>query len=149
MGQPRPLYCLFLVFSNKQYKFHNKLLWTKCPSSIWHWDSNSQPSAYKSPPLTTRPGLPPRPAVALLPKFCRRRRHRNCVNKFCNRVQRKCLEESFSFGFAFAQLGSNLFGKNERKCILTNFLKIGVMKNRTREELEFPIIGCRRPTRFN
>ena len=28
-------------------------------SSIWCRDSNSQPSDYKSPPLTTRPGLPP------------------------------------------------------------------------------------------
>ena len=31
----------------------------KCPSSIRCQDSNSQPSDYESPPLTTRPGLPP------------------------------------------------------------------------------------------
>ena len=31
----------------------------KCPSSIWCRDSNSQPSDYESPLLTTRPGLPP------------------------------------------------------------------------------------------
>ena len=30
----------------------------KCPSSIWCQDSNSQPSDYESPLLTTRPGLP-------------------------------------------------------------------------------------------
>ena len=30
----------------------------KCPSSIWRQDSNSHPSDYESPPLTTRPGLP-------------------------------------------------------------------------------------------
>ena len=30
-----------------------------CPSSIWRRDSNSQPSGYKSPPLTTRPWLQP------------------------------------------------------------------------------------------
>ena len=24
MGQPRPLFCLFLVFSSKQYNFYNK-----------------------------------------------------------------------------------------------------------------------------
>ena len=29
----------------------------KCPSSIRHWDSNSQPCDYESPFLTTRPGL--------------------------------------------------------------------------------------------
>ena len=31
----------------------------KCPSSIRCRDQNSQPSNYESPPLTTRPGLPP------------------------------------------------------------------------------------------
>ena len=31
----------------------------KCPSSIRCRDSNSQPSDHESPPLTTRPGLPP------------------------------------------------------------------------------------------
>ena len=31
MGQPRPLFCLFSVFSNKHYNFYVK----KCPSSIW------------------------------------------------------------------------------------------------------------------
>ena len=59
MGHPRPLFHLFSVFSNKQYKFYYKLLWKICPSSIWHQDSNSQPSDCESPPLTTRPGLPP------------------------------------------------------------------------------------------
>ena len=32
----------------------------KCPSSIWHQDSNPRPSERESPPITTRPGLPPR-----------------------------------------------------------------------------------------
>ena len=32
----------------------------KRPSSILCRDSNSQPSDYESPPLTTRPGLPPK-----------------------------------------------------------------------------------------
>ena len=31
----------------------------KCPSSILCWDSNSQPLEHESPPITTRPGLPP------------------------------------------------------------------------------------------
>ena len=31
----------------------------KCPSSIRHWDSNPRPSDRESPPITTRPGLPP------------------------------------------------------------------------------------------
>ena len=39
-----------ILTSNKREKF---------PSSIWCWDSNSKPLEHKSPPLTTRPGLPP------------------------------------------------------------------------------------------
>ena len=31
----------------------------KCPCSIWHRDSNPRPQERESPPLTTRPGLPP------------------------------------------------------------------------------------------
>ena len=42
-GHPLPLFSLFWIFSNKQCKFYNKLMW-KCPSSIWCRDSNSQPS---------------------------------------------------------------------------------------------------------
>ena len=30
-----------------------------CPSSIRCWDSNPQPSRHESPPIITRPGLPP------------------------------------------------------------------------------------------
>ena len=29
----------------------------KCPSNIWHWDSNPQPSERESPLITSRPGL--------------------------------------------------------------------------------------------
>ena len=32
----------------------------KCPSSIRHWDSNSRPLEHESPPITTKPGLPPK-----------------------------------------------------------------------------------------
>ena len=31
----------------------------KCPPSIQCWDWNSQPLEHESPPITTRPGLPP------------------------------------------------------------------------------------------
>ena len=31
----------------------------KCPSSIRHRDSNPRPLERESPPITTRPGLPP------------------------------------------------------------------------------------------
>ena len=56
MGQRRPLFRLFLVFSKKQYNFYNNSM---CPSSIWHRDSNPQPFEHESSPITTRPGLPP------------------------------------------------------------------------------------------
>ena len=60
MGQPRPLFCLFSVFSNThQYNFYHKSIWRMSwASSIRHQDSNSRLSDYESPPLTTRPGLP-------------------------------------------------------------------------------------------
>ena len=51
---------LFLfIFSlfNQTLQFYSKSMW-KCPSSIWRRDSNSQPSDYESPPITTRLGLP-------------------------------------------------------------------------------------------
>ena len=34
-----------------------------CPSSIWHRDSNPRPLECESPPITTRPGLPPRVGI--------------------------------------------------------------------------------------
>ena len=58
MGHPRPLFRLFSFFSNKhEYNFSTNKC-EKCPSSIWHWDSNPQPSEHESPPITTRSGLP-------------------------------------------------------------------------------------------
>ena len=59
MGHPRPLFHLFSVFSSKKKTNFTTNLCEKCLSSIWHWDSNSWPSDYESPPLTTRPGCPP------------------------------------------------------------------------------------------
>ena len=57
MGQPQPLFCLFLSFqTNIAILKTNKC--EKCPSCIWFWDQNSQPPDYESTPLTTRPGLP-------------------------------------------------------------------------------------------
>ena len=38
----------------------------KCPSSIRHRDLNPRPSECESPPITTRPGLPPT-VVILIP----------------------------------------------------------------------------------
>ena len=44
------LFCLFLVLSIKEYNFTaNK--WGKCTSSNWHWELNSQPLDFESPPF--------------------------------------------------------------------------------------------------
>ena len=51
-------FCLFSSFqTNITILMTNKC--EKCPSSIWCLDLNSQPLEHKSPPITTRPGLPP------------------------------------------------------------------------------------------
>ena len=56
---PTPASFSFIfVFPNKHYNSYNKKC-EKCPSIILRWDSNSQHSDNKSPPLTTRPGLSP------------------------------------------------------------------------------------------
>ena len=60
MGQPQPLFRLFLVFSNKQYNFYSKYKWKmSSPSSIWLQNLNPQPLEHETSPLTTRPVLMP------------------------------------------------------------------------------------------
>ena len=55
---------LFLVYfrsfqtNSTQFLQQINLKKMSCPSSIWHRDSNSRPSEYEPPPITTRPGLP-------------------------------------------------------------------------------------------
>ena len=48
----------FRSFSNKHQNNFTSNQCEKCPSSIWHWDSNPRPSERESPPITPRPGLP-------------------------------------------------------------------------------------------
>ena len=57
MGQPRPLFSVFSVFSNKhQYNFTtNQCEKMSCPTSRWCRDSNPGPSEHEPPPKTTRP----------------------------------------------------------------------------------------------
>ena len=70
MGQPRPLFRLFSSFqTNITILTTNKC--EKCPSSIWRRDLKSQPSDYESPPLTTRPGLPPNLTVGVSMRLLR------------------------------------------------------------------------------
>ena len=54
----------------------------KCPSSIWCRDSNPQPSEYESPPITTRPGLPPFERAKFI-RFAAKRNHlKKCQESF-------------------------------------------------------------------
>ena len=57
MGQPRPLFRFFGPFKQTLQIFTTNVC-EKCPSSIRC--QNPQPSERESPPITTRPGLPPK-----------------------------------------------------------------------------------------
>ena len=67
MGQSRPLFILYSVFSNKQYNFNNKsMLKMSCPSMIRCRNLNPQPVKHESSPITTRPGHYPK-SFSLIP----------------------------------------------------------------------------------
>ena len=58
MCQPGLFFIYFRLFKHTpQFFTTNKC--ENCPSSIWCWDSNSWSLEHESPPITTRPGLPP------------------------------------------------------------------------------------------
>ena len=58
-GPSSASFCLFLSFqTNITILTTNQCEKVLCPSSIWHQDSNPQPSEHESPPITTRPALP-------------------------------------------------------------------------------------------
>ena len=57
MGHSHPLLVYFGLFK-QSIQLLQQINVKNCPSSIWCWDSNLQPSEYESPPITTRPGLP-------------------------------------------------------------------------------------------
>ena len=60
IGHTRPLFRLFSSFqTNITILTTNICEKMSCPSSIRRWDSNPWPSEHESPPITTRPGLPP------------------------------------------------------------------------------------------
>ena len=54
------LFVYFRSFITNNTIFYNKSMWKMSfPSSIRHQDSNPWPLECESPPITTRPGLPP------------------------------------------------------------------------------------------
>ena len=60
MGQPRPIFHLFSVFSTNQNNFYSKSMWKmSCPSILQCRDSNPQPLEHELSPITTWPALPP------------------------------------------------------------------------------------------
>ena len=71
MGLPRPLFRLFLVFSNKQYNFYNKSMWRNVHSVYGAWIRTQDLSN-----MTTRPGLP---GVTSCPNVCK-----SCLNNIHN-----------------------------------------------------------------
>ena len=59
-ANPGLFFIYFWSFQTNNTIFYNKSMRKmSCPSSIRHWDSNPRPSERESPPITTRPGLPP------------------------------------------------------------------------------------------
>ena len=57
---PSSISFIFGLFkTNKTILTTNQCEKMSCPSSLWRWDLNPQPSEREFPPITTRPGLPP------------------------------------------------------------------------------------------
>ena len=54
---PASFRLISVFFKQTTIQFLQPIYVKKCPSSIWYWDSNPQPSEHESPPRTTRPGL--------------------------------------------------------------------------------------------
>ena len=48
MGQPQPLFRLFLVFSNKQYNFYNKSMWKNVQMSIQYLAPGFEPTTFRT-----------------------------------------------------------------------------------------------------
>ena len=59
MGHSRPFFIYFSSFQTNLITIFTTNKCEKCPSSIRCWDSNPRPLEHESPPMTTRPGLPP------------------------------------------------------------------------------------------
>ena len=60
MGQAWPLLLfIFGLFKQTPLQFLQRIHVKKFPCSMRCRDSNPQPSEHESPPITTRPGLPP------------------------------------------------------------------------------------------
>ena len=56
----------FLSFqTNNRIFTANQCVKMECPSIIQRWDLNPWPSEHESPPITTRPGLPPKKNIFL------------------------------------------------------------------------------------
>ena len=101
-------FCLFSSFQTHITNFTTNMNVKKCPSSIRRWDSNSQPCDYESPPLTTRPGLPP---SSSLRSFWKSR----SLQKQSYSVGRKhCVQIGRFFLFYFNSLAITI-GKNSPK----------------------------------
>ena len=89
-----PLFCLFLSFKTKHYKFYNKNM--LCASFIQCRDSNPRPLEHDFPSITTRPGLPPLWSI-YLPKIVGPEIHVTC--RFANYIFRDIRDKISTSGF--------------------------------------------------
>ena len=70
MGQPRPLLLSTIrCFQTNIITIFPTNICEKCPSCRRYQDLNPRPSEHESPPITTRPGLPPKRIICLLSSF--------------------------------------------------------------------------------
>ena len=60
MGHPRPLFRLFLSFQTNNTIIRTNKCEKVMTTSLRRRDSNTWPSEHESPPITTKPGLPPK-----------------------------------------------------------------------------------------
>ena len=73
MGQPRPLFRLCTVFSNKQYNFRNKSIWKNVQKSIQCMAPGFESTTleHELSTITTRPGAPPTTYLLFPPTNCK------------------------------------------------------------------------------
>ena len=104
-------FCLFSVFSNKQYNFTtNPCEKMPCPSRKRHRDSNPRPLKHESSPITTRLGLPPQSILGCRTSLTVLQRRqtsliiaRNMCSSFSGKVQLNTRMSSKKILFWFEQ----------------------------------------------
>ena len=94
------LFFIYVCLFKHTLQFLLQIIVKKCPSSIQCRDSNSRPLEQESPPITTRPGLPPASRTC----WCSLRRRRRVQPRSCPLIECNIgpLSAAISFPFDFS-----------------------------------------------